>query len=243
MWILRKIVETYLPEWWRNRIDLEKRGIKELIKNASEHIPEHSIVLDAGAGQTPYREWFKHTRYVAVDFAEGEKAWDYNSLDAIGQLERLPFPDHTFDAVISTQVLEHVPEPEKMLREIFRVLKPGASLYLSAPLGFGEHQQPYDYYRYTQYGLKYLLEKVGFLIHDIKPRGGYFWYMAVISMWLYTYLFPSDRKLIWKILFCPFQLTGAIWFVFLNPLIMSSLDFLDTEKSITLGYSVIAKKS
>ncbi len=237
-WIIKR-----LPAWWRDRIDLETRGIRQLMQTAARELPSGCLILDAGAGQAPYREMFSRQRYIALDFAKGESAWDYSGLDAVGNLESLPFPSETFDAAVSTQVLEHVPDPGKILREIHRVLKPGAPLYITAPLGFGEHQQPYDFYRYTRYGLRHLLTRAGFRIETLKPRGGFFWYMAVMGMWFYLYFFPPERSLVWKIILLPLQIPAAFWFILIAPPLISSLDFLDHEKAITLGFAGIARKN
>ncbi|MBN1355654.1 class I SAM-dependent methyltransferase [bacterium] len=242
MWILRKIVQSCLPRFWRDQIDLEARSIRELVVRASGRITSGERLLDAGAGQAPYRKYFRHTKYTAVDFGKGEQAWDYGNLDAVARLESLPFPDCTFDMVLSTQVLEHVCEPGQVMDDLFRVLKPGGRLFLSAPLGFGEHQQPHDYYRFTRYALAHLLEQSGFELRSIEPRGGFFWYMAVMSMWFYLYFFPAERHVFWKIVLFPLQIIAALWFVFIGPPLISLLDFLDREKAITLGFAVEARK-
>ena len=242
MMLERRILERILPTGWFQRIDLETRGIRQLVEYAAEDLPSGAIVLDSGAGQCPYRHFFKRQKYIGVDFALGESAWDYSRLDVISLSDRLPFSDNQFDAVLCTQVLEHVPEPEALLRETCRVTRPGGRLFLTAPLGFGEHQQPYDYYRYTRFGLRYLLEKAGFTVKSIKPRGGYFWYLAVMLMWLYIYFFPKTRSRFAKWLMSPLQVLGLILFVAVFPPMLSFLDFLDTEKSITLGFAVVAEK-
>lgn len=82
--------------------------------------------------------------------------------------------DDHFDRVICNQVLEHVPEPEKAIAELHRVLKPGGRVFLSAPLFYAEHQKPYDFFRYTQFALRRIFEEVGFEIDRINWLEGYF---------------------------------------------------------------------
>ena len=86
----------------------------------------------------------------------------------------LPFADRCFETVFCAQVLEHVPRPEELLREAFRVLKVGGQIILTVPQTWGLHEEPHDYYRFTRYGLRYMLERVGFQVRSIEPRGGAF---------------------------------------------------------------------
>ncbi len=81
--------------------------------------------------------------------------------------------DESYDVALCTQVLEHVPDPLAVLGELRRILKPGGTLYLSAPFFFAEHMQPYDYYRYTQFGLRWLLEQAGFEVCKVERLEGY----------------------------------------------------------------------
>ncbi|MFI5622602.1 class I SAM-dependent methyltransferase [Nocardioides sp. NPDC051685] len=129
-------------------------------------------VLDAGAGRSPYRGLFKHARYEAADFAQLSSA--YAPLDYVCDITDIPVDDGTFDRVICNQVLEHVPEPEKAVAELYRVLKPGGRIFLSAPLFFAEHQKPYDFFRYTQFSLRKMFEDTGFEIARMNWLEGYF---------------------------------------------------------------------
>jgi len=97
-----------------------------------------------------------------------------NQADVYGSALNLPFKSESFDTVLSTQVLEHVPEPKKMLEEVYRVLKNGGCLILTAPMIWGLHEIPNDYYRYTEYGLRYLAESIGFKVVYIGTQTG-FW--------------------------------------------------------------------
>jgi SAM-dependent methyltransferase len=128
-------------------------------------------VLDIGCGKKPYRRLFPSaTYYVGTEtnrtFTPGSRA----DVTALG--EALPFAAGAFDAVVCTEVLEHVPEPGDFLREVFRVITPGGVLLLTTPQTWGLHEEPYDFYRYTKYGLAYLFRKVGFEVLEISPTTG-----------------------------------------------------------------------
>jgi SAM-dependent methyltransferase len=128
-----------------SRVHLER-----FMRAAAESLPTGALVLDAGAGDCPYRHLFRHTRYDAVDWGTTPK--EYGTLRFICELTAIPVgPDH-YDGVICTQVLEHVREPVAVLRELHRVMKPGGTLWLTVPFFYDEHEVPYDYFRYTRYG-------------------------------------------------------------------------------------------
>ncbi|RBY93941.1 SAM-dependent methyltransferase [Blastococcus sp. TBT05-19] len=133
-------------------------------------------VLDAGAGDAPYRDLFAHVRYETADFGEIDK--EYAHLDYVCDLASLPVPDGTYDLVFSSQVLEHMPDPLAVLREFNRVLKAGGEAWLSAPLFYQEHEQPYDFFRYTQFAWRHLAEKAGFKVVDIDWLEGYWGTLA-----------------------------------------------------------------
>ena len=129
-------------------------------------------VLDAGAGIAPYRKYFEHVTYETADFGEVDK--EYSELDYTCRLEELPMADETYDLVLCTQVLEHVPEPLPVLREIRRVLKPGGQAWVSAPLFYEEHEAPYDFYRYTRYAWRRMAAEAGFSVESLEWLEGYY---------------------------------------------------------------------
>lgn len=238
----RRIINSLFPQKVLDRIDVETYGIRRFLAESAKELAPGSLVLDAGAGRRPYRELFAHTSYLAVDFGCGEGTWDYSGLDAIARLETLPLAANKLDAVVCTQVLEHVPEPSAIFAELYRVLKPGGRLYLTAPQAFGEHQEPYDFFRFTSFGLRYLALKAGFTELVIHPRGGFFWFLSVMLMFMYDHLFPDRRSRLTKLLLLPLQIPAAVVFLFVIPLLFFSLDKLDTRRAITLGYTLSATK-
>ena len=142
------------------------------LREAAKSLPSEGLVLDAGAGNSPYGSLFSHARYESADFCQVNK--EYAEVSYVCDLTSIPVEDNKYDLVVCTQVIEHVSEPKAVLQELYRVLKPNAELWLSAPLFYEEHEIPYDYYRYTQFGFKYLLQSVGFKLKKIEWLEGYY---------------------------------------------------------------------
>jgi SAM-dependent methyltransferase len=231
--------ETYLkslPRWLSARIGMDHWAIRGVVERAGRSAPQDGYVLDAGAGECKYASFFDRARYVAVDFARGDSAWDYGRLSVIGELDRLPVAEAMFDVAICTQVLEHVREPGLVLDELARALRPGGQLFVSAPQWWFEHQKPHDYFRYTSFGLRHLFERSGFEVVSVAPIGGYFWFLSVVLQGLHSRLFP-DAGPAWLryLLRLPRMMTQVLFWT-LVPVILYYLDRLDTQREFTLGY-------
>jgi SAM-dependent methyltransferase len=151
----------------------ERRTILSFVQQAAAALPRGARVLDLGAGEAPYRELFAHTDYYTSDWANSVHP-GARAVDFVGSADDLPLPDRCFDAVVNTQMLEHVAEPARVLREVHRVLVPGGRFFLSVPLVWELHEEPYDFYRYTKHGLAHLLEQAGFVELTIEPRNDCF---------------------------------------------------------------------
>lgn len=214
-----------LPAWLRKRIFTFETFIEDSVAAFARSLPAGARLIDAGAGETQYAPLFAHACYLGVDLAIGDPGWDYRRLHAIADLERLPFADAVFDAALHAVTLEHLPRPAEALRELARVLRPGATLLLLAPQEWEVHQAPHDYYRYTRFGLEHLLSEAGFLLEEIMPAGGLF---LVLS----RRLFNACQMVPWLLpLFAPLALLVAL------------LDPLDKRKDFTLGYRCLARKA
>lgn len=142
------------------------------IGECARTLPHGSRMLDAGSGDAQYSHHFSHVTYESADFGKVDKP--YAEQTYICDLQEIPVEDARFDAILCSQVLEHLPYPARVLSELERVLKPGGMLWLSTPLFYPEHEQPYDFYRYTQFGLRCLLSDAGFTINHIDWLEGYF---------------------------------------------------------------------
>jgi SAM-dependent methyltransferase len=229
-----------IPQWIKRRVETDIYQLYDFGEAAGQATPPGSWVLDAGAGEGRYKPDFQHARYVGVDLAVGDVTWNYHGLDAICNLTDLPFADGTFDAAVCMQVLEHVPEPLRVLQEIARVLKPGGKLYLSAPQSWPQHQKPYDFFRYTSFGLRHLFNRAGLETESMRNMGGYFWYLSWEFQAINYWLFPKGRR--YRPLTLPLRGLFGLIFQLILPLILYYLDRFDTIKDETFGYLCIARK-
>jgi SAM-dependent methyltransferase len=223
-------VQKRMPRWLRRYILHFEAAIEDAVRDFAAQLPNGARVLDAGAGEGQFAGFFTRQRYTGVDLAIGDAAWNYASLNAISNLEALPFPDDSFDACVNIVTLEHVREPAIVVAELHRTLKPGGRLLLVAPHEWEEHQQPHDYYRYTRYGLEHLLTAAGFVTFTIEPVGGYFRLLS--------------RRLLNGLQFFPGLLVIPAALILGPPaLLIPALDGLDKRKNFTLGYICLAQKS
>lgn len=221
--------------------DPGRASINDFVRRAAALAPAGARVLDAGAGECIYRPLFEGKRYISTDRGVGDAGWDYTGLDALADLERVPFGAGAFDFVLCTETLEHVARPGRVLSELARVLKPGGTLALSVPFLHPVHQAPHDYYRYTPYGLRHLLGEAGFDRVDVGSSGGYFTYVRdqLGDFAAHLPLGISARPSSW--LSWPFRAfvrVEAAWLRFL----LGFLRRLDAPESRPLQYFVIARR-
>jgi SAM-dependent methyltransferase len=222
-------VQRALPRWLHRYILHFEAAIEDAVALYARSLPAGARVLDAGAGEGRYKNWFRKQRYFGVDLAVGDTNWSYAGLDARADLEALPFRDGVFEAALNVVTLEHVREPARVVAELGRTLGPGGRLLLIVPHEWEEHQQPHDYYRYTRYGVAHLLERAGFIEVRIDAVGGYFRLLA--------------RRLLNGLQFFPGLLVVPAAVLLVPPaLVLPLLEPLDKTRSFTLGYVCTARK-
>ena len=159
------------------------------VEQALRKLPAGARLLDAGAGEQRYRPFCSHLKYVSQDFAgydgKGDGAglqtqvWDQSRLDIVCDITSIPEPDGSFDAVLCTEVFEHLPEPTAALREFARLLKPGGHLILTAPFCSLTHFAPFHFATgFNRYYYKRHLPATGFEILDVQENGNFFEFLA-----------------------------------------------------------------
>jgi SAM-dependent methyltransferase len=141
-------------------------------EQARRLIPDHArgLVLDIGCGHMPFRADVLAT---GADYRGLDREARVEGVDYIGDVQDLrEIGDASIDTVLCFEVLEHVPEPARAMAEIARVLTPGGTLLLTVPHLSRLHEEPHDYFRYTNHGLRKLSEGVGLDVVSVTAFGG-----------------------------------------------------------------------
>lgn len=214
-------------------------------------IPAGSRVLDVGAGSCPYRELFSHCTYQSQDaeILNREQLLGkagYGQIDFRCDSTRIPVADGSYDAVLCTEVLEHVPDPVGVVNETGRVLRPGGTLILSAPLGSGLHQEPYHFYGgYTPYWYRKFLGAAGFVDVEISPNGNFYKLFSQEAIRFVRKSNPisSGWPILYRVLWAPFWLLVLPLMAGVLPVICHAVDAYDRPVAFTVGYHVTARKA
>lgn len=179
-----------------NPFYLTRKALLKNIKLLSSEITGKT--LDVGCGTKPYEKYFNSTEYIGLE-VENTINKEEKKVDVFYKGDKIPFADKEFDSVFSSQVLEHVFNSQQFLSEINRVMKPKAKLLLTVPFIWDEHEQPFDYGRYSSFGLKDLLEKNGFkIINHLKSLNNIAVVFQIFNV--YIYKISVKRKIIRQIL-------------------------------------------
>ncbi len=244
-WRKRSPLNPYWLDWLHQR-----RCVEALVPHA------RGVLLDVGTSERPYGELFNGQveRYVGLDYPPAlldkqPALWEIldraaHSVDVFGDGNRLPFAAASVDTVLSTEVLEHLPEPRAAVREMARVLKPGGRLLLTVPFLQPLHELPSDYYRYTPSALEEIVRDAGLDVEAIAPRGNFASAIGALSaQYLLRTLgakeLQSDGSVVpsgWRNLL----LSPVYAVVQLGCHLVSRVS---GDTAIALGYRVVARKS
>jgi len=194
-----------------------------------------AAVADIGCGAKPYQQYFPGAvRYLGIDLPVERSA---NKLqkraDVFADLRRLPISAECFDIVLCTQVLEHVPEPERVIAEAQRILRSGGLLILSVPFMAAEHEEPRDYFRFTSFGIIELLQRCGFEAVQVKKQFGFWSAIGEMIYWHYHRKVAGSR---WE----------KYWFAAGTTLFLRAfhlLNRLDPDEKLVLNLFVTARKA
>ena len=228
-------------------IDFNQRERDKWVEHVAQTLAPETQILDVGAGPCRYRHLFDHCHYEAQDFAQYEgvpegvtaQTWTYGELNYISDITAIPVPDASFDAILCTEVLEHVPEPIRAIQEMARILKPGGSLFLSAPLGSGIHQRPYHFYGgYTPYFYQEILPRFDLEPAEIKANGGFFKHYLQESARAARLIIQHSASSRYS----PLRLCLGFFLLRLFPVLFYHYDSDYLVEEFTVGYFVTARK-
>lgn len=197
---------------WLNPFYFARKELYREIKRFA--LKMQGRMLDVGCGTKPYCPLFTlASGYdgLEIDTPENRVA---KRADFFYDGNTFPFEDASYDGVICNQVLEHVFNPDQFLHEILRVLKPGGNLLLTIPFVWDEHEQPWDYARYSSFGLRSLLERNGFVVvEQRKTNADARTLFQLVNAYLYKILHTSNAKMnlvICAVMMAPFTLLGIL---------------------------------
>lgn len=228
--------------WTRCRVDLQLLTIYNFLRQPL--MAATGQLLDVGAGESPWRDLMPSVvEYAAVDIDSSpefgmRRHSDMQYYDGV----RLPFADNSFDVILCTEVLEHVRDPASFLKDLNRVLRRGGTLILTVPWSARMHHIPYDFSRFSRFGLEANLQAAHFSEVEISERGNDIAVIAnKLTVLMVRLLLPSRKSLaILNWLGCLAMFPITLFFLGLAHL---SLTFNFGSKDDPLGYGVIAKKN
>ena len=238
--MLRTLKQIYIKEQFNSKI----LGLfinpfyfarKGLYQNVSKLITNlNGKLLDVGCGTKPYENICNVDEYIGLEI-DDEGNRQHNYADVFYDGKTIPFEDKSFDSILSNQVFEHVFNPNQFLKEINRVTKVGGKFLITVPFVWDEHEQPYDYARYSSFGLKHILAENGFeIIEHRKSNNGIEVIFQLINDYLYKVIMTENiyfNLLIIILLMAPINMAG---------LILSKL--LPRNNDLYLDNIVLAKK-
>ncbi len=144
---------------FRNPLFLQLNFAIEAVKSYFESLSNEKKleIYDFGCGQKPYEIFVNNHKYIGIDINENN-----DKADIYADITCVPIEDNVADIVTSFYVLEHVENPQKVIDEKYRVLKNGGELFMLVPLYWEEHEQPYDFFRFTRFGIEKMMQNAGF---------------------------------------------------------------------------------
>ncbi len=171
-----------------------------IVRALRESLPEmRGTVLDVGCGHSPYRELLlsapRATRYVGLDLAD-HRSYE-NSPDLVWDGKTIPLADRSVETIVATEVLEHVPDPQAHLAELYRVLEPNGKVFASVPFFWMLHEVPHDEFRYTPFSLERLFRGAGFEHVDVRALNG--WNASLVQMYANWVTFGDENRYLRKL--------------------------------------------
>lgn len=218
------------------------------VRTELQSLPRGIRLLDAGAGEQQYKKFCQHLHYVSQDFGQyngkGDQrglqtgSWSYSGIDIVSDITDIPEPDASFDAILCTEVFEHIPDPLRALDEFRRILKPGGTLILTAPFASLVHFAPYYFSSgFSRYWYEHHLTQRGFELVKLEANGDWYDLLSQEIARLPSMLARRSRLI--SVIFLPVSLLMLI-VVRISGLIGKRVPSTDVA---VLGYHCLARKA
>lgn len=190
-------------------------------------------LLDFGCGSKPYRKLFEVEEYVGLDIEESGNHKQHKSVDVFYDGTVIPFENETFDSVFTSEVFEHVFNLDEVIQELNRVLKINGKILVTVPFVWDEHEIPYDFGRYSSYGIKYTMEKHGFEIISLHKTSNFV--LSIFQLWN-SYMFQQLSR--WK----PLQIILPVVLPVIHTIAYLANFILPKNKDLYLNNVMLAQK-
>ena len=215
-------------------------------EEAIKKIPTGYRVLDAGAGELQFKKFCSHLNYVSQDFGQYDgvgnnsalqtNTWDQSKIDILSDITNIPEKDKSFDAIICTEVFEHIPNPVLAIKEFSRLLRKDGVLIITAPFCSLTHFAPFHFSTgFNRYFYEQHLVDHGFQITELTTNGNYFEY---ISQELDRIPWAAEHYSGTKL---------SLWYKILINILLKKLNGLSkkdtgSKELLCFGYHIFAKK-
>lgn len=191
-----------------------RKGLYKKIKLLAPSLK--GSVLDFGCGRKPYQNQFVNaTSYIGVDMQTTGHDHEHSKVDTYYDGKRIPFSDNYFDNIFSSEVFEHVDNLDEIIKELNRVLKNEGKILITVPFVWNEHETPYDFRRFSKYGIEDLLKKSGFSILETHTTTHYAETLLQLKILYVYHLFYSKNKilnlLLTLIFIAPLNIIGGLF--------------------------------
>lgn len=192
IWAEEQFNPSYMLGIWINPVFIIRRGLINGIREMSLAMRGGKL-LDLGCGGKPYEQMFEVDEYIGIDIEVSGHNHSASKIDMFYDGKKIPFADEYFEHVFSSEVFEHVFNIEELLGEINRVLKSGGKLGFTCPFVWDEHEQPYDFARYTSFAVEHMLTTNGFKLVKLTKSTCYFeTVMQMLAAYIYQHVLPKN---------------------------------------------------
>jgi len=239
--MIRKLIDFYKQQLFFvnfasifiNPNYFSRKGLLKYIRKEASNLSGR--LLDFGSGRKPWRSLFKVDEYIGVDIAESGHDHHDSRIDVYYDGRIIPFESNSFDSIFASDVFEHLFNLDEILDELYRVLKPEGQMLVTIPFAWNEHEAPYDFARYTSFGIRAIMERHGFEITRLhKTTSGFETVCQLFNTYIIENIFPKNKAL-----------RTLLMIVITGPLTLLAVllnYILPDNKSWYLGMVLLAKK-